>query len=78
MLVLIAFGVMNLAAMIGVALIIDVEKVWRFGEAFARVVGVSALVYTVFVGIEPSLAPGVDPTVVMDDDMEMTTTWHRP
>ena len=35
MLVLVAFGVMNLPAMIGVALIIAVEKVWRFGEAFA-------------------------------------------
>jgi predicted metal-binding membrane protein len=75
MLVLLAFGVMNLPAMIGVAVIIAVEKVWRFGEVFARAVGVSALVYAVLVGIEPSLAPGLDPTVVMedmdmDDDME--------
>ena len=61
MLVLVAFGVMNLPAMIGVALIIAVEKVWRFGEMFARVVGVSALVYAALVGIEPSLAPGLDP-----------------
>ena len=45
MLVLVALGVMNLPAMIGVAVIIAVEKVWRFGETFARVVGVSALVY---------------------------------
>ena len=37
MLVLIAFGVMNLAATIGVALVIAVEKLWRFGEVFARV-----------------------------------------
>ena len=58
MLVLLAFGVMNLPAMIGVAVIIAVEKVWRFGEAFARVVGVGALVYAVLVGVEPSLAPG--------------------
>jgi len=71
MLTLLALGVMNLPAMIGVAVIIAVEKVWRFGEVFARLVGVSALVYAVLVGIDPSLAPGLDPDVVMDDDMEM-------
>jgi predicted metal-binding membrane protein len=71
MLVLLAFGVMNLPAMIGVAVVIAVEKVWRFGEAFARVVGVSALVYAALVGVEPSLAPGLDPNVIMNDDMEM-------
>lgn len=74
MLVLLAFGVMNLLAMIGVAVIIAVEKVWRFGEVFARVVGASALVYAVLVGVEPSLAPGLDPDVIMDDDMEMDHT----
>ncbi|MBA3287716.1 MAG: DUF2182 domain-containing protein [Acidimicrobiia bacterium] len=71
MLVLLAFGVMNLPAMIAVAVIIAVEKVWRFGEAFARVVGVSALIYGAMVGISPSLAPGLDPDMIMDDDMEM-------
>ncbi len=71
MLVLLAFGVMNLTAMIGVAVIIAVEKLWRFGETFARVVGVSALVFAALVGIDPSLAPGLDPAVVTNDDMEM-------
>ena len=78
MLVLIAFGVMNLAAMIGVALVIAVEKVWRFGEVFARVVGVSALIYAVLVGIEPSLAPGLDPDVVITDDMDMDGDMDTP
>ena len=78
MLVLLAFGVMNLPAMIGVAVIIAVEKVWRFGEVFARVVGVSALVYAGLVGIEPSLAPGLDPDVVMNDDMEMDDDMDTP
>ena len=36
-----------------------------------RVVGVSALVYAALVAIEPSLAPGLDPAVVMNDDMDM-------
>jgi predicted metal-binding membrane protein len=67
MLVLIAFGVMNVPAMIGVALIIAIEKVWRFGEGFARFVGVSALVYAALVGVKPSLAPGLDPNMVMVD-----------
>ena len=78
MLVLVAFGVMNLPAMIGVALIIAIEKVWRFGEMFARVVGVSALVYAALVGIEPSLAPGLDPGVIMNDDMEMDDDMEAP
>jgi predicted metal-binding membrane protein len=78
MLVLVAFGVMNLPAMIGVAVIIAVEKVWRFGEAFARVVGVGALVYAVLVGAEPSLAPGLDPAVVMNDDMDNDDDMDAP
>jgi predicted metal-binding membrane protein len=71
MLVLLAFGVMNVPAMIGVAVVIAVEKVSRFGEVFARVVGVGALVYAVLVGIEPSLAPGLDPDTIMDDGNRM-------
>jgi hypothetical protein len=78
MLVLIAFGVMNLPAMIGVALIIAVEKVWRFGETFARVVGVSAVIYAALVGVEPSLAPGLDPGVIMNDDMQMDDDIEEP
>ena len=78
MLVLIAFGVMNLAATIGVALVIAVEKVWRFGELFARVVGVSALIFAVLVGIEPSLAPGLDPDLVINDEMDMDGDMETP
>jgi predicted metal-binding membrane protein len=78
MLVLVAFGVMNLPAMIGVAVIIAVEKVWRFGETFARVVGVTALVYAALVGVDPSLAPGLDPAVVMNDDMDNDDDMDAP
>ena len=78
MLVLVAFGVMNLPAMIGVAVIIAVEKVWRFGERFARVVGVSALVYAALVGIDSSLAPGLDPAGVSDHIMEMDDDMGAP
>ena len=45
---------------------------------FARVVGVSALVYAASVGIEPSLAPGLDPDVIMNDDMDMDDDMEAP
>jgi len=60
MVLMIAFGVMNVAAMIGLAVIIGVEKVWRHGEQFARAVGVAALMCAVALVFVPELAPGLD------------------
>jgi predicted metal-binding membrane protein len=74
MVLMIAFGVMNLGAMIGLAGVIAVEKVWRHGERFARVFGVGCLVFAVILIFEPGLAPGLDPDAVMpmmDDGMDM-------
>ena len=65
MAVMVAFGVMNVAAMVGLALVIAVEKHWRHGERFARVVGVVAVVWVVWIIIDPSVAPGLDPDAVM-------------
>ena len=65
MAVMVAFGVMNVAAMVGLALVIAVEKHWRHGERFARVVGVVAVVWAVWIIIDPSVAPGLDPDAVM-------------
>jgi predicted metal-binding membrane protein len=62
MVLLVAFGVMNVWAMVGVAAVIAVEKLWRHGEHFARAVGVAALVYAVLVAFSPGLAPGLDPS----------------
>jgi len=67
MLLMIAFGVMNVAAMVGLAAVIAIEKVWRHGEAFARAVGVACLVSAVVLVFEPGLAPGLDPGAVMRD-----------
>lgn len=78
MLALIALGVMNLAAMVAVAVVIAAEKTWRFGEALARVVGVGAFVYAALVAVEPSLAPGLDPAAVLDDDMGMDDERESP
>ena len=61
MLLMVAFGVMNVAAMVGLAVIIGVEKLWRHGEAFAKAVGGAALVYAVALIFTPELAPGLDP-----------------
>ncbi|MFF8846315.1 DUF2182 domain-containing protein [Streptomyces sp. NPDC015127] len=59
MVVLIPLGVMNVAAMAGVAAVIFVEKLWRLGPLFSTVVGVVLLVCA---GLAPSqdwLTPGL-------------------
>lgn len=72
MVLMIAFGVMNITAMIVLAVIIAVEKIWRHGEYFARVVGVGSLAYAVALIFLPVLAPGLDPGGVMQmDNMSM-------
>jgi predicted metal-binding membrane protein len=65
MVLMVAFGVMNVAAMIGLAVIIAVEKIWRHGERFARVVGVAVIAYAAALIFMPELAPGLDPGGVM-------------
>lgn len=65
MLLMIAFGVMNVVAMVGLAVVITIEKVWRHGERFARAVGVVCLLFAVALVFEPGLAPGLDPDAVM-------------
>ena len=76
MLVMVAFGVMNIAAMVGLALVIAVEKHWRHGERFARAVGIVAVVWAIAIVIDPSVAPGLDPDAIMNmdmnNDMDMT------
>jgi predicted metal-binding membrane protein len=72
MLLLIAFGVMNVGAMVALAAVIAIEKVWRHGEVFARVVGVACLAFAVGVVFEPGLAPGLDPDAIVPmTDMDM-------
>jgi predicted metal-binding membrane protein len=57
--VLIAVGVMNLAAMVVLAAVVLLEKLWSRGLAFSRVVGVLALALAVAVIWMPELAPGL-------------------
>ena len=59
MVLLIAFGVMNVAAMLAVAGVIVVEKVLTRGETFSRLVGLVAIALAVVVIWAPGLAPGL-------------------
>jgi predicted metal-binding membrane protein len=60
MALLVAFGLMNVVAMIALAAIVLIEKTWARGPMFGRVVGVVALVLAVAVIFVPSVAPGLD------------------
>ncbi|OKK02942.1 hypothetical protein AMK26_24010 [Streptomyces sp. CB03234] len=62
MVVLIPLGVMNIAAMAGVAAVIFTEKLWRLGPVFSTAVG---LAFLVLAGLAPSqdwLLPGLQPS----------------
>lgn len=76
MAILIALGVMNVPAMIVLAAVIAIEKVWRWGVHFSRAVGVAALAAAAAVIWEPSLAPGLtnephDHGTAVEDSMSM-------
>jgi predicted metal-binding membrane protein len=59
MLILIAVGVMNVAAMIGLAALVLTEKAWSRGHMVARLAGVAALALAVATIWLPWLAPGL-------------------
>lgn len=59
MVILVAVGVMNIAAMVGLAAVVLIEKTWRWGPAAGRLAGVAALALAVAVIWFPWLAPGL-------------------
>lgn len=59
MVILIAVGVMNIAAMLALAALILVEKTWSRGQMTARLAGVAALCLAVATVWLPWLAPGL-------------------
>jgi predicted metal-binding membrane protein len=59
MVVLIALGVMNVAAMAGLAVVIFLEKLSRHGRALARVVGLGFLGVAVLAPFHPWLLPAL-------------------
>lgn len=60
MVVLVPLGVMNVAAMAGLAVVIFVEKLWSRGPLLARVVGVAFLVLAALAPFQDRLLPGLD------------------
>jgi predicted metal-binding membrane protein len=63
MILLIAFGLMNIAAMVVLAAVVLAEKTWRWGPGLAKALGVVALILAVLVIVRPGLAPGLDPSM---------------
>jgi predicted metal-binding membrane protein len=59
MALLVAFGLMNLAAMFLLAGIVLLEKTSRWGSRFSRALGVAALLLALLVVFLPGLAPGL-------------------
>jgi predicted metal-binding membrane protein len=65
MVILIAVGVMNVAAMIGLAALVLTEKVWRWGPVAGRLAGAAILALAVATIWLPWLAPGLHTTPPM-------------
>jgi predicted metal-binding membrane protein len=59
MLILVAVGVMNIGAMVALAVIIFVEKIWRHGAGLSQVIGVALLVMAALAPFLPWLLPGL-------------------
>ena len=71
MVLLVPLGVMNVAAMAGLAAVVFLEKLWRHGPVVARVTGVAFLVLAGLAPFHEWLLPGLaEPEP--PDDMEMT------
>jgi predicted metal-binding membrane protein len=73
MLVLVAVGVMNIPAMITLAAVIFLEKLWKRGWLLTRAVGVAFLVIAVAAAFDPSLLPALRPADSMDTMPAATT-----
>lgn len=64
MIVLVAVGVMNLAAMVALAVVIFAEKLWRHGKTFGQAVGVLLVATGVLAIWFPWLLPGLHASVM--------------
>lgn len=59
MAVLIAVGVMNLPWMVVIAAAVLLEKTWKYGRAFSRIVAAGLIVFALFAPAHPELLPGL-------------------
>jgi predicted metal-binding membrane protein len=69
MVVLLAVGVMNVAAMAGLAAVIFLEKLWRHGKLLSVLVGIAFLMIAGLVALHPSLLPALQPEGDMSGEM---------
>ncbi|MEU9573352.1 DUF2182 domain-containing protein [Streptomyces massasporeus] len=69
MVVLVPLGVMNVAAMAGLALVIFAEKLWSRGPLLSGVVGVAFLVLAVLAPFQDWLLPGLQGSTPSMDGM---------
>lgn len=69
MVVFVPLGVMNVAAMAGLALVIFVEKLWSRGVLLSGVVGVAFLVLAVLAPFQDWMLPGLEGSMPSMDDM---------
>ncbi|MFF8881946.1 DUF2182 domain-containing protein [Streptomyces flaveolus] len=69
MVVLVPLGVMNVAAMAGLAVVIFVEKLWSRGPLLAGAVGVALLVLAVLAPFQDWLLPGLQESAPSMDGM---------
>lgn len=67
MIVLVAVGVMNVAAMAGLSAVIFLEKLWRRGQLLSRLVGVSFLIAAGLAPSQPWLLPALRTMPGMQD-----------
>jgi predicted metal-binding membrane protein len=58
MLILVAVGLMNIPWMIALTLIVWVEKVWRYGDQVALMVGLGLVVLGILTAVDPQLILG--------------------
>lgn len=61
MALLVAFGFMNVVAMVALAAVVLVEKTGPSGRRFTQALGVASLALAVLVVFNPHLAPGLEP-----------------
>ena len=76
MLMLLAFGLMNVLAMLAVAAVVLIEKRWRRGAGFAHAVGVASIVLAVLVVAFPAIAPGAALTEPNNDQGNDVNEWE--
>src|SRR4029077_3128657 len=75
MIVLIAVGVMNVAAMAELAVVILAEKLWRYGKPFGRAVGVVLLAVGVLAVWFPWLLPGLHAVAMAAMQIGRASCW---